>query len=1606
LPDKYAPKDLQANEYIIAAAKMDKVKEYYQSNKHLFISDYYYSTKNYFPWSQVMQNFLIMNKDKETECYQKDRQIIIENKKNPNTWTIVKIGEINDTNILKELLGKVVRIKSEMEVEGLSKGYFNWQTVQIDIVQNDKNNNEIGIGDDLRLPLISNSEVQNYTGVFENEFIINNNTRKIEIFLKIAGTSDSVRKKPGMTLDRLIVRNTALAKTNASFNADKMFRSLPDKPVETIQKNGKQYLLFNNSGTGLLAGDRSFSVKRSAGDVSVEYDIKNSQSYNGIYSSIFNISEIEELELAAEMGGKLIKHGTPPNWATNTIEVHYYDENGRQVYPADSGDERYQNIMYSPDKLSEVCKSFFHIPRERGAKYAQIKMHFIREYIEETNMFNAENYYTGKSYASQIIIRPSLAIENPYNIAPDNGTFYKHKNGLSLSWNMDGSKIVEDLKGQTRKIVFENTDKSWSSLKTDLQIPKEAVALRGFLNIDIQKIKAGLEQWQGFGLFLEADVIDSDGNEYHYGGIPVFKREGASLVRMERIPIEYQGRFEYYIPLYHENLRIHKLTWQIALAGTGKAVLNPIEPGPNGSIIKLEFLTDKDVPDNPAFWSQYSLFETDGKRITFQKHYQLEIDKQKHTYDSAESLNDHLSGYLGREINITDLLKNLDIDAETTLFGAKIKAIPSYARVSREYYLASDISWIHLKYKLSGNGSDDRFNLKPLLIDSAENVLEVPFFLKAPSSGWNQVPSHQDVFPLEPGEYEVLVPGKQLSFAPEKVRLIFGDNQGLIKFSDLRISMINKAINESDLRNGFTLKDNELKPLYRQASIDDFHFSIIKNENKGFLDNRELTALSQTSPIMPLIDINNYPALKKQDNNIRNSIKENKVKFEGGRWYCDPEKQFQQVGFTIVGETFNKWYELRRDEYTAKGKTPYWAIYLNAEERGKLNQITDVNEYIKMFIRSQSRIWQKAGVNTIRVHQLFASWSGLDKEEINLTVSILKMLQKEEGFLVIFDLLPNSDFTGSIFADALKSKPYAKDLSETSLFKAVLILPEVQNEYIKPAISEIIKVFKNNKFWPNSLSYCNETNLVHGYWHIDKNNPNAHPYFSKLYHYYYGQYLQQLSSYPPIRTFIDEAYPLLQLHIQSAGLKSLSTDLITLTEMIKAKKRIKDNASFIYYNLLRDDVIEQFSAYRKELQVVKDSFKNLVQQPATLRYYLEVDKEVEAIEEKTEALLRSIELKQKQNAEKLLAMVSDKKLHASLNSLQKSILNKKMPANYKIPDELNLFYIDSFGELSQAHRDQAFFTSFLLPVVFSEEINVVLQENAPHNNFSVGLNNDFIKDGYALLANIYIYTGINYAELRFNKYTHHPVGGHTMLLHPGQGNVFDNDSNIDLNLDIFSPAAPAGYPVRLSETNYTFAGDDRSGQGNWTVLDYLKIISKGDHLLYFQMGPNNLDKPVISDYFNIGNRPFKISALNLVAAAALACGIDDGYLSLSDFKYKRFQQMIDLNGHELFALAGVFKPQKTVANKNNQMTFTYTGQRDQVDMSIFGFHIGDDILIHFYGIERNSNQQNRPTNPNIVKSYGSAPILYQVPMGLLSVKLNEKKDSVQIIGFKPSGEKI
>jgi len=713
------------------------------------------------------------------------------------------------------------------------------------------------------------------------------------------------------------------------------------------------------------------------------------------------------------------------------------------------------------------------------------------------------------------------------------------------------------------------------------------------------------------------------------------------------------------------------------------------------------------------------------------------------------------------------------------------------------------------------------------------------------------------------------------------------------------------------------------------------------------------------------------------------------------------------VGFNIVGETLNKWYDLRRTEFNSGNKQPGWVRHLRLNEQQKVRLATQADDFIRWFIRSQARVWQKSGINTIRVHQLFASWAGLDKDEIDLTVSVLKMLQQEEGFLILFDLLPNPDFTSAFFQDAFPKKAYAQDLSNTNLFKTTLVLPEVRDDYVKPAIRRIISVFRRHQFWPNSLSYCNETGFVHGFWMIDKTNAQAHPHFSRQYHYYYGRFLKSLKKYPEANVLIKEAYPRIQTHIQAVRLGPLLSDLQTMVMLLKDQQRIKDNANYIYYNLLWDGVLAKFPSYQKDLKALKDSFKNLVYQSATHDYYQNAKKEIALIETQLHTLQRTVDRKKEENAKALEKLLQNKNFFKAIRRLNTAVLSQSMPESYEIPKNLAFSYIDTFESLNHQQQQQAFFTSFLLPVMFSEEINTLLRKEAPPTaQFSIGLNNDFKKDAFALLTNTLLFASDTDMELRFNKYTHHPVGGHSMLLNPGHGNLFEEDSDIDLNLELFTPLMAAGYPARLSETNYTFAGDDRSGQGNWSVMDLLKIVADGNHVLGFRLGLNNVDKPVISDYFNIGNRPFKWNAFGMIGAAALARAANASFLKPSAFEGNRFRQRISVHDRQVSGLAGTFKPEEAVTNQDGRLGFTYTGSRDQVDLGILVLNLGKDLLIDMYGIERNHRQQNRAANPNLVQSYGTGPILYQIPQGVIAIRLPKPAETVTITGFTPTRKKV
>ena len=1615
LPEQYATKELEDYQYVIGEKTILGIKQFYEENKDRFFTDPYFKRTNYIPWKNVAQNFRIINKGREVACHLDNGKIIVKNKLDRDEWTIIKLSEISEEDALKKLQG-ILRLSVELDVLGLEKGYHSWQTILIDVIQTDKEGREVGANDEVRLPIQTQVTVNNYCGVFENEFILNKNTKKLEIILKLAGCPDYDRHKKGISFDSLELKKLSLIKGSGVIDYKKILSTIPDNVRQIINRNGEQYIhMPQGQGEAIFFGERFYSINReSSSGTTVEYDIKSGATYGGIYTNLIDVTEIEELELAAEWIGLLEKHGNPPNWASNAIEIAYYDQNGNIVYAADYGSDRYPNIRLDPNiKQVQIHKDFFVVPHARGAKYAQIKMHIVRLFDVKKNSYDDENFFTGKSLMSKIIFRPSLKIKNVANFAPYNGSFYKHRSGRALNWSVDGVKVEEDLNTEVRRIIFENVDKTWGSLKTDFVVPEEAIALRGKLNIDIQKMQTGLEQYQGFGLFLEADVVDDKGNTFHYMGIPVFQKVEDRLIRFDRIPVPYKGNIEYFIPLYHEKLKIHKLVWQLALAGKGKVFLYPIDKT-SDSIIDIEFLTSEDIPNNPAFWSQYSLTETGPNSFSFQKHYRLNIDNRDYYYDCAESLNDHLTGYLHKEMFITDELKKLKVNQEKTFGKAKVHALPSYARVDTEYILPDD-PYIYVYFKLEGDEQTSRFNFKPVLLDKDGNVLEIPSLFRNGNT-WEYNPHNKDVFDLKEKTYEIVVPINKQDFEANRVRLTFGGNQGEVKFYDLKISSLRKITHKETLtadnikdKYTFSIDKSTLSKVFIQQAVDEIPFARLDKIEKEFLDGSEMQFLSDYSPIITPLSVWYDSSLRKRDQEIRDSIQKGKVSYKKGSWYCKDDKEFQQVGFTIVGENFNKWYDIRRKEFKTKERyNPYWARYLTNEERKELKKIMKFNDYIKMFIKSQAKLWKRMGINTIRVHQIFSNWSNLDPAELRLTVSLLKVLQKEERFLIIFDLLPNPDFASKFFTRTFKRKLHAKDFADnTDLFKAVIVLPDVYDEYVKPAIRNILEMFYLYDFWPNSLSFLNETGLVHGFWTIDKNNNQANPYFSKLYHYYYERYLKLLPSYPKTNEFIEKAYPLIQVNIESIKLKKLLADLETISSMLKDKKRVKDNSAYVYYNLLWDGEVRKYGTYFQELKAVKEAIRPLIVNPATLSYYDNIPNVMVTIDSKIKKLKKVIENKQVENMGNLEAILDDQYLDIELLLLKAAIFEEKMPADYKIPKDIALTYIDTFDNLNKQQRLQAFFTSFLLQVSAAREVKSYIDDKTTDKNYTMGLNNDYIRDAFSLLANAYLFSHSNDYELRFNKYTHHPVGGHSLQVHSGHGNVFDDDSNIDLNFNLFNLLLPLGYSARLSETNYTYAGDDRSGQGNWTVLDYLKMIAKGHHILFFHMGLNNVDKPLIDDYFNGGNRPFKVNAMAILGAVAMAKQLDPDFIKVSDFKYDRFNQKITLSAPKISAIAGTFLGNKALSTQTGDFAFTYKGKRDVVDMTIIKLQLEKDIYIDFYGIERNWQQQNRPNNPNLIKYFGVPPVLYQTPQGVLKMKLPEDGyEDMNLVGFTPSKEKI
>jgi hypothetical protein len=689
----FAKDNLRENQYAAGADKLAEIKNYYEKNKGSFSDSYYYSRANFLPSGDNPLGWQNVAKDQTTEIMVKNGKYIVSKKINPNSWFITKVGEIKDAAVLKKMRGPI-RLSAEFTAEEFQSGFFDWQTAYIDVVQKNGQGNEIS-AQALRLPG-KPKETVNCTGIFENEFIISERTASIEIFLKIAGCPTGTDDKPGATLEKLTVSKILLAKNSDKLDINELFASAPAVPLDIKNEDDKEFLFYKSAGLGLFVGARDFTLSKTA--QRIDFELKTADSYSGFYSNIFDIKKMTEIELAALFDGLLTKHGSVPDWATTTMELTYFDNNGQQIYPADYGAERYHKIYYSRESGEQTAKSFFSVPHERGARYAQLKIHFLRAFDANKNKTNGHDYYTGKASASFLVARPALALSNNKNFAAD-PSFYKHINGLPIGWSVKGVKVEESLASGRRVVVFENTQDNWSSLKAEYNVPDKATALRGYLDPNIKNIKTGLGSWEGFGLFLEADVLDQQGNVFHYTGIPAYQKINDKLVRLERIPIEHSGRIEYYVPLQHEHLRITKLLWQLALYGKGRVELRPLATEPNADILRLEFLTDGALVNNPALWAQYGLYGADNTGFTFQKNYELKIASQNYNYAFAETLQEHLRGALAKDIALAEI-KSIPLNTEKQFGEVTIKALPSYARVEKEISVESDMRYLLTSFKL------------------------------------------------------------------------------------------------------------------------------------------------------------------------------------------------------------------------------------------------------------------------------------------------------------------------------------------------------------------------------------------------------------------------------------------------------------------------------------------------------------------------------------------------------------------------------------------------------------------------------------------------------------------------------------------------------------------------------------------------------------------------------------------------------------------------------------------------------------------------------------------------------------------------------------------
>ncbi|MDR2432071.1 MAG: hypothetical protein LBD99_07470 [Candidatus Margulisbacteria bacterium] len=1554
---------LPQNYYYCPEARLDNALAYFAAHSKTFRADSYFRKKNYLPYgANGLQDRVVITKEPGLEISGAGG-LALRGKKDPFSWTIISLGAVTEPKALAELKG-VVRLSVWCRAKGLRDGYYGWQKPFIDVVQYDRGGRIIGANDDLNFTVLSRvPRIENYSGVLEHEFIVAKDAVKIELLLKIPGSPDADKSKPGAVFDSFVLEKVALQKASGVLNTAALFNA--PKPLEI--KNGEA--LFAPAGAGLFVGGRSFTLDNAR--KKIQFDLQDAGDYSGFYTNIFSVAGLDELEISAVMDSALKAYGAPPDWASNALEIVYFDYNGLQVYPADSGAERYPKISAAPNARA-ARKGLFIVPKERGAYYAQVRLHFSRKDDPERNRPDTKNYFLGQASAESIVLRPALQPVSTANVLPGDGTFYDNINGKPLSWTAQGAWVEENLPSASRKIVFNNPNSGWSSIKTVITVPEEATALRGRMNIDLQAAETGLNDWEGFGFFLEADVETPGGALFHYGGIPVFEVSGNKFVRLERLSLPQRREIEYYIPLNHEYQKIVKLYWQIAFLGKGRAELLPLAAQPEASLLTVEFW--REPAFNPLLWSQLALYSADGNSFQFQKSYELKTGSGVYSYQYAELLAERLRSAGLEKQDITAELKKLNLDEVRKTPQYEVKAKSTYGRVST--YAEFDGQVIEVAFKTSGT-PDARFNLQAYIVDEKTgNVHQAPIYRLDPDGRWKTI---DRIFEVSGAERFVIDSSEYPDGLAKKALLILGGYNGIVTYSDLTLTNYAKFDKKTLSGQRGSQKISALgqgQLLARPAQLDR-------------LNNANLVDLDNAYPLAFFSE-----QTKARDTQIRSSVKNNKWSFNRGTWLAQDGREFALTGVTLLGETFKNWQELRAREY-AEDTEPYWYADLLQKPAGRPDTL---EKYLLLFCEAQGKVWKRAGLNTIRLHQLFSSWSDLSAADLDVLIQALRRWQ-DEGFVIIVDALPNTDFTGSYFGQEFAGKPYAAVFSEMNdLFKAALVLPEVSEQYVKPALGKLLNSFKQNNFWPDSLTYSNETGFTRGFWTIDKYNSQSNAYFSRAYHYYYARYLELTKDDSYWQNFMEQADALLRAHIQHIRVKELLTDMRAINNMLTERYYVKDTGGYVCYNILRDDALAAYPLYQDDLRALReDGYRWITDAEATGNFVEQAVKLAQENQVRLNKLALQVEAAETKTARGIQSLLTAPALRNKLKELHAAVFSSPMPENYRIPDNIHLRWSDDFLNYD---KPQVFFTSFLLPVVFTQEINAYLRAQEPKSRLVIGMNNDYARDTGALLGQAYVFFNEPNIELRFNKYAHHPIDGHSMLLNPGFGNVFEEDSSIPFNLALFTP--PSGFPAQLSETNYTFSGNDDAGEGVWTIMDYLKLTAQKKQILFFHSGPNAADKPLINDYFNMGNRPYQLNAMGLIASVALQKNLDPQYIKADDFNYDRYSEKIDLKAKGINGISGRVKPQGEL--KGRALRFVYQGERPRTNITILEQKISaGETAVYFFGLERNKRQENRPGNPELLQSFGLNTIQYEHIPGRLFLS---KRPVSRVTGYYPSGRTV